>query len=95
MKKDVKENPKRFIELSKNFVMVNIMDEPEADLSEHTPDGGYIPRVLFYNPETGAVDTTLYNKRGNPKYKYFYSSAKELCNGMQAVIDKLGVPKEL
>lgn len=37
-------------ELSKKFVMVNTMDddEPKAGDDRYTPDGGYIPRILFY-----------------------------------------------
>ena len=37
-------------DLSQHFVMVNTIDgdEPEPDGDKYSPDGGYIPRILFF-----------------------------------------------
>eukprot|EP00727_Mastigamoeba_balamuthi_P011941 m51a1_g737 hypothetical protein (172) ;mRNA; f:491384-492018 len=81
-----------FAALSANFVMVNIMDEPEADKKEHQPDGGYIPRVLFFDPATGEPRTDLYNKAGNPQYKFYYNSPAALLDGMRDALKAFSSP---
>lgn len=63
--------------------MVNLMNEPEADLSKHTPDGSYIPRVIYYDPATGEPDYSVVNTRGSPEYKFFYHSERMLFEGMR------------
>lgn len=40
-------NSKELEKLSEHFVMVNIMDDEEPQDKKYTPDGGYIPRILF------------------------------------------------
>ncbi|XP_022087741.1 thioredoxin domain-containing protein 12-like [Acanthaster planci] len=76
-------------DLSKKFVMVNVMDDDEPNDSKYIPDGGYIPRILFLN-QAGEVQTDLINQRGNPKYKYYYSDANGVLNSMQEALKKLG-----
>ena len=85
----------KFVELSKDFVMVNIMDEDEAEMEQHTPDGSYIPRVIFYNPATGKADHSVYNKKVNPDYKFFYQNEKVLFEGMRNAKKVLTKPTEL
>ena len=85
----------KFVELSKDFVMVNIMDEEEAELEQHTPDGSYIPRVIFYNPATGKADHSIYNKKVSPEYKFFYQNEKTLFEGMRRAKKALAKPTEL
>ncbi|KAL5016576.1 hypothetical protein ScPMuIL_006165 [Solemya velum] len=65
------EAAKEITTLSSEFVMVNVQDEEEPKDSQYSPDGGYIPRVLFldYN---GNVRTEFYNEKGNEKYKFYY-----------------------
>ena len=80
-------------ELSDDFVMVNLIDDDEPSDESYKPDGGYIPRILFVDPATGAVDASLINAEGNPQYKYFYTSAEQVESGMKAALAKLGGDK--
>jgi len=47
--------------LSQKFVMVNTMDddEPKAEDDRYTPDGGYIPRILFFGLPNAFTELTL------------------------------------
>jgi protein-disulfide reductase (glutathione) len=76
------------VEAAKAFVMVNILDEKQADEEANQPDGSYIPRVLFYSPVDGKPDTKLYNEKGSPRYKFYYPSADDLLHGMQVAAAK-------
>ena len=57
------------------------------------PDGAYFPRILFMDA-SGVVDPTLSNI-GATKYKYYYSSADSIREGMQRALGKHIHGKEL
>ncbi|XP_072172723.1 thioredoxin domain-containing protein 12-like [Diadema setosum] len=80
---------KEILELSSKFVMVNVEDDEEPQGADFMPDGGYIPRILFLNPD-GVVQKDLINKNGNPKYKYFYSNAALVVQAMKNALAALG-----
>lgn len=80
-------------ELSDDFVMVNLVDDDEPSDASYKPDGGYIPRILFVDPATGAVDASIINEEGNPQYKYFYTSAEQVESAMKAALAKLAGEK--
>jgi hypothetical protein len=50
--------------------------------SEYSPDGGYIPRILFLN-SGGTVMPEVINKRGSEKHKYcrFILCGSDWCPG--------------
>jgi len=73
-------------ELASDFVMINVYDDEEATTNEKfKPDGGYIPRVIFYDGLHGEVLLDQINKGGNDKYKYFYTAADSMARSMKEV----------
>jgi len=75
--------------LSKKFVMVNTMDDDEPEGDIYQPDGGYIPRLLFFDPN-GDLLTDIINEGGNPKYKYYYNDADSITRSMNKVMTLFG-----
>eukprot|EP00033_Pygsuia_biforma_P001196 GCRY01001359.1.p1 GENE.GCRY01001359.1~~GCRY01001359.1.p1 ORF type:complete len:187 (+),score=34.36 GCRY01001359.1:47-607(+) len=73
--------------LSEKFVMINLEDDEEKQLPAGTfqPDGGYIPRIFFVDM-AGYVHDDIYNEKGNPKYKYFYTDEAGIVSSMQKVL---------
>mmetsp|Transcript_39018 Transcript_39018/g.98817 ORF Transcript_39018/g.98817 Transcript_39018/m.98817 type:complete len:166 (+) Transcript_39018:185-682(+) len=76
----------KIAEMAKDFVMVNV-GEDVSD-KKFSPDGGYIPRILYAEPD-GDLRSDVTNKMGNPKYGYFYSSAWEVEKGMTNALSRL------
>jgi protein-disulfide reductase (glutathione) len=64
--------------------MTNVGDNDEPRDSKFAPDGGYIPRILFLTPSGEVMDVT--NTQGNPRYKYYYSSAEQIVPAMEKAL---------
>ncbi|CAH0402451.1 unnamed protein product [Chilo suppressalis] len=78
--------------LSKHFVMVNLVDEEEPKNNAFAPDGTYIPRILFINPE-GLIDQDIYNEEGSSQHKFFYSRPEQIAKSMKKVLSKYKLEK--
>jgi protein-disulfide reductase (glutathione) len=75
--------------LSKRFVMVNV-DVDNNTVSQrppYTPDGTYVPRVLFVDPQTGNVDVALRNEERG-KDRYFYTRNDDLLAVMKKALTR-------
>jgi len=73
---------------SQNFIMINLQDDEEPKDASFAPDGGYIPRIIYVSPD-GIPRPDIFNKNRPDQYKYFYSSAEEVVQGMKAASLKL------
>lgn len=76
-------------ELSSNFLMVNTLDNDEPKDAKYSPDGGYIPRILFI--QNGEVIPDLYHEDGNPKYKFYYHDTTPISKVMKKAIATLHI----
>jgi protein-disulfide reductase (glutathione) len=75
-------------ELSEEFVMVNVDQDVEPKAGDLAPDGMYIPRVVFLDPD-GKVDEDLKNPRPS-RYKYFYLPQDDLLATMRKALERHG-----
>lgn len=71
---------------SERLVMVNLDQDQSPEALRHGPDGQYIPRVLFFDPQ-GRLDPALQNP-GRDKFKYFYTPQDDLVAIMQQALDR-------
>ncbi|XP_014666246.1 PREDICTED: thioredoxin domain-containing protein 12-like [Priapulus caudatus] len=71
------------LELSKDFVMVNLQDEDEPDDEKFKPDGGYIPRILFFGSD-GVFREDLVGP--NEKYKYYVPDPLKIMDNMKKAL---------
>ncbi|MCB9749732.1 MAG: thioredoxin family protein [Myxococcales bacterium] len=78
------------IELSEQFVMVNVDQDHEPSVTRLGPDGTYLPRVLFFAPN-GDLDATLQNP-GRGRFRYFYMPHEDLIGTMRRALERHGAP---
>ncbi|XP_022806167.1 thioredoxin domain-containing protein 12-like [Stylophora pistillata] len=79
---------KEIEELSKKFVMINVEDDEEPRDSKFQIDGAYIPRIFILD-SYGHVQKDIYNKKGNPSYKYYYGSPPGIVDSMKEALEKM------
>lgn len=78
---------KLVLDRSDKFIMVNLENEEEPSGSDYTPDGGYIPRILFLD-SNGKVRADIKDD-ARQKYSYFYSDVQSVARAMDNAISKL------
>ncbi|RXG57682.1 Thioredoxin domain-containing protein 12 [Armadillidium vulgare] len=89
------------LKLSEYFIMVNIKEQ-DTEEEKFSPDGVYVLESYFLcfffkfcvkkltEPnKSGNVQLDIYNKNGNPEYKYFYHNMSHLLESMKKAISKL------
>lgn len=77
------------IELSQRFVMVNVDQDVEPKSQRYGPDGDYVPRVVFFDPESGTPDPSLKNERRS-RNLYFYTPQDDLVGVMKKALARYG-----
>lgn len=75
-------------ELSDKFVMINVDQDAEPASLKFAPDGTYIPRVVFFDPQ-GKLDPELLNP-GRARFKYFYTRHDDLVGIMRRALERHG-----
>ncbi|KAK3285992.1 hypothetical protein CYMTET_6426 [Cymbomonas tetramitiformis] len=80
---------KGVLELSKKFVMVNVPDDDASEEYQRafSPDGSYVPRIIFADPTSTIVNIT--NTLGNNKYKHFFSATYQVERAMKEALERL------
>lgn len=71
--------------LSCGFVLISLMDDDLPKAKKFQPDGDYVPRILFVNPQ-GTVMVEIINEEGSSDYKYFYGEPSSIARSMKKVL---------
>jgi thiol-disulfide isomerase/thioredoxin len=77
------------VSLSQDLVMVNLDQDVEPRSLEIAPDGDYIPRVVFLDPEARRPDPSIYNRR-RANRRYYYSPRDDLHGAMKKAVARHG-----
>lgn len=75
--------------LSEQFVMVHVDQDVNPAATLYAPDGQYIPRVLFLDPN-GKLDPELSNRGRPERFRYFYTPQEDLVATMREALDRHG-----
>lgn len=78
---------KEIADLSSQFEMVNVADEEEPQEAKYSPDGGYVPRILFFAPH-GEFKGHVNNPKGHPQYKYYHYDTPSIVAAMNSALSK-------
>ncbi len=76
-------------QLSEQFVMVHVDQDQTPAATLYAPDGQYIPRVMFLDPN-GKLDPELSNQGRTSKFRYFYTPQEDLVATMREALDRHG-----
>jgi protein-disulfide reductase (glutathione) len=75
--------------LSEHFVMVNVDQDHVPRSTEFAPDGTYVPRIVFLDPQSGRPDASLLNETRS-RYVYYYGPGDDLVGVMRKALDRYG-----
>eukprot|EP00112_Aurelia_sp_Birch-Aquarium-sp1_P009305 Seg2052.5 transcript_id=Seg2052.5/GoldUCD/mRNA.D3Y31 product="Thioredoxin domain-containing protein 12" protein_id=Seg2052.5/GoldUCD/D3Y31 len=78
---------KEIAELSKQFVMINCLDDEEPSDSQFDIDGAYIPRMFFLD-SNGIVEPSIKNELEDfKKVQYAYGDAEQIAINMKKALE--------
>lgn len=77
----------RLVELSAKFAMVNVDQDKVPRSKSYAPDGDYVPRIVFIDPQSGNVDPSLKNP-GRSRFHYFYMPQDDLAASMRRALER-------
>jgi protein-disulfide reductase (glutathione) len=80
---------RRLAQLSEQFVMVHVDQDAQPEVALYSPDGQYIPRVLFLDPD-GNIDPQLQNPNRSDRFRYFYTPQDDLVASMREALERHG-----
>lgn len=77
---------KEIEQLAVNFVMVKSADESEFADEQFSPDGGYIPRILFFDDAGRHMEDIVQRE---DKYKYFHPDPSSIVKAMSQALARV------
>lgn len=80
---------RELVELSERFVMVNVDQDVVPASLEFAPDGTYVPRIVFVDPDSGRADPALRNDR-RTRTVYYYGPRDDLVGTMKKALVRHG-----
>lgn len=75
--------------LSERFVMINVDQDLAPESGRYSPDGDYVPRIVFLDPTTLEVDEALRNPRRS-RHLFYYHRSDDLVAIMRKALDRHG-----
>ncbi|MCA9661089.1 MAG: thioredoxin family protein [Myxococcales bacterium] len=76
------------VDASRGLVMVNVDQDEEPRSMIYSPDGTYVPRVLFVGPDGEVVQELKNGQRS--RFHYFYTPGDDLVGMMKQAVARYG-----
>ncbi|CAG5132164.1 unnamed protein product [Candidula unifasciata] len=77
--------------LASDFVMISVEEDDSPKSSDLSPDGAYIPRILFLDPSGNVMKHVT--AKGTEGYKYYYNETKSIVDSMKQVLKQTTNPR--
>ncbi|CAL1537664.1 unnamed protein product [Lymnaea stagnalis] len=71
--------------LSRHFLMVNLENEEVPNTKDFTPDGVYVPRIMFYGPDCKLIKDVHSSDKAK---RFLYSEANDIADNMRQVLNE-------